>query len=227
MDLARWGIKGGTLPRSVISFGGRFGPKDQGEVANTQVAIFDYGDTQLIFEVRGFPSERYMGTDVGVLYHLEEGTIRGSGSFIPNGSKDKDTTVKFEQGQRGPGRDSHFQNFIMAVRSRKVEDLNADILEGHYTSALCHLANASYRLGEDLPFNPRTGAFGDNKEAYEALARMEEHLKANGQPIADLRYRVGRKLIVDPKTEMTTDEEANRILTGTSRPPFTVPSTLA
>lgn len=226
MDLARWGIKGATLPRSVISFGGRFGPKDQGEVANTQVAIFDYGETQLIFEVRGFPSPRYMGADVGVIYHLEEGAIRNANAFIPKGKEQKDESFRFEKGERGPGRDSHFQNFIMAVRSRKVEDLNADILEGHYTSALCHLANASYRLGEDLPFNPRTKAFGDNKEAYDALARMEEHLGANGLPVAELTYRVGRKLIIDPETDMTTDPESNRILTGTSRPPFTVPSSL-
>ena len=38
-------------------------------------------------------------------------------------------------------------NFIAAVRSRKTEDLNADILEGHQSTALCHIANISYRLG--------------------------------------------------------------------------------
>ena len=66
------------------------------------------------------------------------------------------------------------------MRSRKVEDLNADILEGHYSAALCHLANISYRLGQEVPFNKPTGAFGDDKDAYETLARMEEHLKDNG-----------------------------------------------
>ena len=34
------------------------------------------------------------------------------------------------------------------------------------------------RIGwaSEVPFNPQTKAFGDNKEAYETLARMEEHL---------------------------------------------------
>src|SRR5262249_31851503 len=59
MDLARWSIAGATLPRSVISVGGRFGYSDQGETPNTQVSIFDYGPTQLIFEVRGLPSPDY------------------------------------------------------------------------------------------------------------------------------------------------------------------------
>ena len=46
------------------------------------------------------------------------------------------------------GEGDHFGNFVKAVRSRKKEDLNADILEGHISSALCHLANISYRLGK-------------------------------------------------------------------------------
>ncbi len=225
MDLARWGVKGGTLPRSVISVGGRFGPKDQGETANSQIAIFDYGDTQLIFEERGLPSEKYQGEAVGVLYHLEEGTIRGSGKFFPKGS-DKAEPLPDMHAERGPGRESHFDNFIAAVRSRKVSDLNADILEGHYSAALCHLANASYRVGEEVPFNGKTKAFGDNKEAYESFGRMEEYLQTNKFSLSDMKYRLGRKLTIDPKTELTDDENANKILTGTYRPPFVVPETV-
>jgi len=39
MDRARWGIPGATLPKSVISFGGRFGYEDQGQTPNTQIAM--------------------------------------------------------------------------------------------------------------------------------------------------------------------------------------------
>ena len=51
----------------------------------------------------------------------------------------------------GAGEDEggHFGNFIKAVRSRKKEDLKADILEGHLSSALCHTGNISYRLGHE------------------------------------------------------------------------------
>ena len=129
--------------------------------------------------------------------------------------------------ERGPG-NGHFGNFIAAVRSRKVEDLNADILEGHYSAALCHLANISYRLGEEVPFNKTTGAFGDDKEAYETLARMEEHLKDNGVALDGLNYRLGRKLTFDAATEsFTGDSEANHLLTRAYRPPFVVPDKIA
>ena len=45
-----------------------------------------------------------------------------------------------------------------------------------------------------MPFNKKTGAFGDDKAAYETLARMEEHLKDNGVVLDGLNYRLGRKL---------------------------------
>ena len=61
MDIARWVIPGATLPKSVISLGGRFGYNDQGETPNTQIAIIDYGETQLIFEVRGLKTDKYHG----------------------------------------------------------------------------------------------------------------------------------------------------------------------
>jgi predicted dehydrogenase len=51
---------------------------------------------------------------------------------------------------------SHFANFIDAVVSRKQEDLNAPIEEGHRSCALVHLANASYRLRRTINFNPET-----------------------------------------------------------------------
>jgi predicted dehydrogenase len=222
MDVARWVIPGATLPRSAISFGGRFGPKDQGQTANEQVAIFDYGDTQLIFEVRGLPSESYHGQTVGNIYHLEAGTIYGA-DFYPTGSKEPQPLPDVEA-TRGPGGE-HFANFIAAVRSRKVSDLNADVLEAHYSAALCHLANMSYRLGEQVPFNPRTKAFGDNKEAYETLGRLEDHLaKSDGFKLDDLQYRLGRKLIVDAaKERIVGDDQANAMLTRNYRKPFLVP----
>ena len=43
---------------------------------------------------------------------------------------------------------SNWANFIECVRSGKKENLNAPTEEGHIPSALVHLANVSYRLGQ-------------------------------------------------------------------------------
>ena len=225
MDKARWAIPDATTPKSVISLGGRFGYKDQGQTPNTQIAILDYGQTQLIFEVRGLKTDKYLGQMVGNIFHLEAGTIRGT-KFYPKGSEQEAPLPDIEVTHR-PGK-GNFGNFIAACRSRKKEDLNAEILQGHLSCIPIHLANASYRLGEDVPFNPTTKAFGDNKEAYETLAQMEEHLaKDNGLKLDGMSYRLGKKLTFDATTETTGDATADKILHGTYRKGFEVPETVA
>src|SRR5262249_34593770 len=67
MDKARWGLNRNELPRSVMSLGGRFGYVDDGQTANTQLCVFDYGDAELIFEVRGLPTKDLHGAKVGNL----------------------------------------------------------------------------------------------------------------------------------------------------------------
>jgi predicted dehydrogenase len=66
---------------------------------------------------------------------------------------------------------SHWQNFIDCVRSRKREDLVCDVLEGHMSTALCHLANISFRTGRTLTFDPATETFPNDKEANALLTR--------------------------------------------------------
>jgi hypothetical protein len=65
----------------------------------------------------------------------------------------------------------HFQNFIDCVRSRKREDLYCEILEGHLSTALCHLANVSFRTGRTITFDPATETIQADKEANALLTR--------------------------------------------------------
>jgi len=124
------------------------------------------------------------------------------------------------------GGEDHFGNFVQAVRSRRAEDLHADILEGHLSSALCHLGNISYRLGTPTPFDKVGAVFNGEKDAAAALASMEEHLKAADVALDQCELRVGRKLAVDPKTETfpTSESVANQMLTREYRKGFEVPA---
>ena len=56
-------------------------------------------------------------------------------------------------------------NFLAAVRSRRSADLNAEILEGHLSSALCHTGNISYRLG-------RASVPEEKRRAYRPSPRL-------------------------------------------------------
>jgi hypothetical protein len=70
-----------------------------------------------------------------------------------------------EPGPTGRGDGDHFANFIDCVRSRNVEDLHAPIEEGQKSATLVHLANASYRLGRALKFDPATQEVIGDEEA--------------------------------------------------------------
>jgi predicted dehydrogenase len=219
MDKARWGLGVKELPRSVVSLGGRFGYVDDGQTANTQICLYDYGDQQLIFEVRGLPTEALRGAKVGNIYHCEQGLLVST-NYSSATAFDNDGKVIHEF--KGGG--DHYGNFVEAVRSRNASHLNADIEEGHISSALCHLGNISYRLGTLAPFSKKPAAFGDSKEAFDTLARMEEHLKTNLVPLESTSYRIGKKLAFDPKSEsFVRDTEADAYLTREYRKPFVVP----
>ncbi len=224
MDLARWAIKDGTLPTQVWSLGGRFGYEDQGETANTQMAVFEFGDTLLVFEVRGLvegqsKSKRRVGNE----YYTTEGMI-SDGEFHPkSGGSPERLDIEASVNPGGP-----FGSFINAVRSRDMADLNAETIEGHYSSALCHLANISYRLGEVVPFNSTTKSFGDDKVVHQTFENLKDNL-GNGLNLNldDMSYRLGETLSIDVENEQFVDNaQANAMLTRAYRKPFVVPETV-
>ncbi len=77
-----------------------------------------------------------------------------------------------EEAERGPSATrggNNWANFIDCVRSRKKENLNAPIEEGHISCTLVHLANASYRLGRTLIFDPENQEVIRDEEANNLL----------------------------------------------------------
>lgn len=221
MDKARWGLNKMELPKSVMSIGGRFGYIDDGETANTQLCLFNYGDSELIFEVRGLKTDDYRGAKVGNIFFGEKGIIvcpSYAGGFL------MDLDGKKVQDFKGNGSDnSHFGNFVAAVRAGDPKKLNADILEGHLSSALCHLGNISYRNGVEKPMS-EVKEIADNKDAQEAFQRMTEHLKDNNVDLTKAIGRVGPTLPIDPKIERFTgsNSKANDMLFREYRKGFEV-----
>jgi hypothetical protein len=67
----------------------------------------------------------------------------------------------------------HFRNWLAAVRSRNPQDLSAEILEGHMSSALCHLANIAYRVDHTVHFDPGQETFPGDDAANELLTRPD------------------------------------------------------
>ncbi|MFN0051668.1 MAG: Gfo/Idh/MocA family protein [Planctomycetales bacterium] len=226
MDLARWGLGVNDLGQGVLSYGGRLGYEDAGETANTQVSIHDYGAKTLVFEVRGLPTTDLQGSRVGVIFYGTQGyAVMGSYEGGVVFDKDGKEVHKFNEGG------DHFDNFVKAVRSRKVDDLHADIEQGHLSSALCHLGNISYRMGEVVSgteIQRRLETVKSKDECLETFERVKVHLAANNISLDAARMHFGAPLVVDGKAEVFMGDmsnAANPHLTRNYRKGFEVPST--
>jgi predicted dehydrogenase len=223
MDLARWALGVDRLSDWVLSYGGRVGYEDAGDTANTQMIVHGYGDQALVFEVRGLVTEDYKGANVGLIVEGADGYVvmtsyDTGAAFDKEGNKVKEFT----------GGASHYDNFIKAVRSRKHEDLNADILEGHLSSALCHLGNISYRLGEQLSvpqIEEKLQGLQSAEHAVDSYQRFKDHLTKNKIDLATAKLGYGVKLDFDPAKEVFKDNpQADAMLTREYRAPYVVPA---
>lgn len=232
MDMCRWVLNENALPKRVKSFGGRFGYMDDGDTPNTQVAIFDYDTAPLIFEVAGLPQRKgiesmdnYKGVRIGIIIECEDGYFAGGsggGWFYDN----KGVKVK-QHASSGGG--EHQANFIKAVRSRKKEDLTAEIHKGHLSSALCHIANLSYRIGQQTPPDQIKESTKENPFLAKSFERFENHLFNNWIDLNQSQATVGPWLEIDAEKERFIEKEsfdngfwANQMLTRDYRAPFVV-----
>src|SRR5450759_3122422 len=193
-DVARWGLGKKEHPVSVYSTGGIYGidPKEcEQETPNTQTSVFKYGDGKILeFETRGrySNSESSVGISVGNIFYGTEGYLELKGEparpwkafrkreKMPFAGSKEDKNVQNEWdddlvGSSGAAVGSHWGNLVDAIRSGKDEDLNCDIIEGHYSCALVHLANISQRLGRELKFIGDNEKFANDPEADTMLSR--------------------------------------------------------
>jgi len=232
MDIARWGIPGGTLPKSVISMGGRWVDStegrppftDQGQTPNNQLTVCDFGETLLVFEVIGLGgnvpgNDKKYPTHVDNEFYLEGGAIKG-GKFYPKGSDEgQDLDVDIE-----PRSGDIFGNFIEAVRTRKREDLYADIREAHLSAAVCHLGNISYRLGEQVSGTEEPDVLGAHEEVRKSWTAIVDRVDdALGLDLTKSTYQLGPKLEFDAETEkFVGNAAADALLTRDYREPFVV-----
>ncbi len=185
LDVARWGM-GLGFPNKVSAIGGHFVFDDDQQTPNDLNCSFEYSapgkKRQMItFEVRHWMTNHEAEIGTPALGAEEDGNtigdiFFGTKGYLSNGDEDAATYKVWLGRHRQPqpavhkGEEiAHFQNFIDCVVSRKKEDLHAPIEEGHISCSMMHLANASYRLGRTLNFDPETQRVIGDPEAEKLL----------------------------------------------------------
>jgi predicted dehydrogenase len=184
-DIARWGLGKQEHPVKISSVGGYFGPESQQETPDVQSAFYEYADgTILEFGTRGEHTNDEGGVRIGNLFYGSKGWLWIDETGRRWQSYMGAVGVKNE---KGPGAENppegvepvglttmefpHYQNFIDAIRANDPKVLTCDVLEGHLSSALPHLANISYRVGHSLVFDGKAERFVDDKKADQLLTR--------------------------------------------------------
>ena len=226
LDVARWAIDNDqTHPVRAMAIGGRFQWNDQGETPNTMFGIAEFPNGQYVFfNVRNVNYDGYEH-QVENEYYFEDGGKIIRNKYYAKGS-DAGEDVSVPAGKVTPG--GNYGSFIAACRAGDPSMANGNVHDAHYGSVLGHLINNSYRLGRKMPFNVKSGQFGDNPDAYEHFARLHD-IMSNGVGIPEdgNEYVVGPWLTFDPETERHVGEfadEANALLKDPNRPGFEIPA---
>ena len=190
LDVARIILGEDGLPETATSIGGRFAWEDDaGQTPNSQLVLFDY-PTPLVAEMRnlprakGFPAmDAHSGIREGVVVHCEGGTLAWPVAKDKDGKKVKKFTSHDGHGHR--------INWLKAIADNRPGDLNAPIGQGHVSSALCHLGNASHRAGQGRSREEIAAHFSGTAAAQQAFEQLATHLDKNEVDLLKTPFTLG------------------------------------
>jgi predicted dehydrogenase len=185
-DTTRWMLELGW-PKTVSSSGGILVTKNtKANISDTQTAVFDFGELQVVWNHRTWgemPDAKYPW---GITFWGDKGTLKASlmgYDFTPTGGGSpihrevtyeldqypEDRTERDLERHVAPAIRGHMKDLLAAIaqRSRPV----ADIEQGHISSACCILANLSVQLHRSLTWDAAKGQVGGDDEANRLLRR--------------------------------------------------------
>ncbi|GAB5561849.1 MAG: Gfo/Idh/MocA family oxidoreductase [Synoicihabitans sp.] len=229
LDLMRWILDEPDHPKSVASYGSRFGWNDAGETPNMQITSFDWGGVPALFEVRDLwvrpdvnARANYKGNRVGVIVTCEGGEFRGGrggGIIYYDGKK------RGEQFQ-GDGGFDHMPAFIRAVRSRRESDLACTLETGFRSSSLAHWGNIPIQAGKPISAAKIDDIMKADEHLQETYERFSKHLDAWKIDRDVERWTAGPTLKIDAARERFTGagaERANTFLHRKDRKGYKIP----
>jgi predicted dehydrogenase len=177
IDIAVWAM-GDRYPDRVVASGGQFYYDDDHETPDTQTAIFEYKDGQVVYEMRLWTPYGLEGHDNGNVAYGTNGKMEfGRAGVVVTRGKEQ---IKIQSPE--PVEDI-VANFLTAVRANDPGKLHSPLERGAIAVNLCHLANIATRLG--APALEYDAAKGEIQcPGFEAKARA----------LAGREYRKGYEL---------------------------------
>ena len=209
LGIARWGLGDPDYPRSAFAQGGKYAYTDDQETPNTLLSSFDFGGSQLVFEVRGLlTNAESAATPPRGRPPVGSATAPAPIATAPKTSSPINVmTGNFFYGTEGWAAmsDQGFQAFKgesneMIMEERPESGGDATGLHMRNFLAACRSRN--------------------QKELHDGLENAV--ISASMCHLANISYRVGRKLTLAAGPKFVNDADANKLLTRDYRKGYAV-----
>jgi predicted dehydrogenase len=210
MSIARWALGDPLWPKSVDAHGGKYVYDDDQETPNMLAAHFDFGGRELVFEVRGL----FTGTD----------GVPSPPGWTPRSRIPRRPSVGADRFQVR-SLDVRIGNFFFGAEGwAAMNDEGFQAYKGDSNEIALEESNEP-ELGDPTALHMRN---------FLAACRSRDHEDLNdeietGYPsaalchMANISYRVGRRLTVQDGPTFANDNEANDLLTRDQyRSPYVV-----
>jgi predicted dehydrogenase len=211
MGVARWGMGDPEWPKSAFASGGKFAYDDDQETPNTLMATFDFGGRELMFEVRGLLTNAEGSAVQRTPRASAAGAVAPSAATVASALKyTRPMNVQVgnlfygTEGWAAFG-DAGFQAF-----KGEGNELIAETQPERDNSTTLHMQNFLEAVRSR-----------NEKDLHDGIANA--HLSAALCHMANISYRVGRKLTVEAGPKFTGDSEATKMITREKyRAPYVV-----
>jgi predicted dehydrogenase len=234
-DLMNWALGDHPdLPTSMVAAGNRFGWRDAGNTPNVMACLGVLRDIPFCFEVMDLKTKcpPPFNKGVGVIIRTEQGRFvggRGGGKFTFDNGKEENF-ARAEWQKNADGLPAHMQNFIDAVAANDYRLLKSDCAIAANSSAMAHMANISYQMGQTADRSALANAFASTPESQEMLERLysapTQFAAETGQSGDAVQWQLGPVLTFDSQTHQFTGEraeEANKAMKRDYRAGYELP----
>jgi predicted dehydrogenase len=206
MGVARWGLSDPEWPKAAYAQGGKYAYDDDQETPNTLLANYDFGGREIVFEVRGlltggegFPPPRRAPRAASASSPAPEVTAPRSSQplNIMVGNLFYGTEGWAAMGDGFQAFKGESNELIMEERAERDDSTRL-----HMQNFLAGCKSRNY------------------KDLHDEIGNA--HISAAMCHIANISYRVGRKLTLTAGPKFANDAEANKLMTRDYRKPYVV-----
>jgi len=209
LGIARWGLGDPQWPLTAYAHGGKFAYDDDQETPNTLTAAFDMGGRELTFEVRG------------LLTNAEGAVPRGRRPVTPGTTPPTDATAP----KNAAPLNVMVGNLFYGTEGwAAMSDEGFQAFKGESNELI---------MEERAPRGPGNDPTGLHMQNFLAAVKSRNakdlhdelniaYLSASMCHLANISYRVGRKLTLQAGPKFLNDPDANKLLTRDYRKPYVV-----